>query len=72
MKAISQEGRRRSRKSHRSASKIILNVRDLSNEMHLKEYGLTTLTSRRLRRDQMEMLRILKGDEYIDTRSIFS
>ena len=39
---------------------MIPELRDLSYEEHLKEYGLTTLT-RRLRGDQIEVFKILNG-----------
>ena len=39
--------------------------------MRLKECGLTTLESRRLREDQIEVFKILNGYENID-RNIFS
>ena len=54
------------------AIKIITNLRDISYEMRLKECGLTTLETRRLRRDQIEVFKILNhGYENID-RNIFS
>jgi len=39
--------------------------------MLLKECGLTTLATKRLRRDQIEVFKILNGYENID-RNIFS
>ena len=39
------------------ATKIIPELRDLSYEERLKECGLTTLETRRLRRDQTEVFR---------------
>ena len=39
--------------------------------MHLRECGLTTIETRRLRGDQIEVFRILDGYENID-RNIFS
>ena len=47
----------------RRASKIILELRDLSYEERLKECGLTTLETRRLRGDQIEVFKILNGYE---------
>ena len=46
-------------------------LRNISYEMHLKECGLTTLETRRLRGDQIEVFKILNGYENID-RNIFS
>ena len=43
---------------HRRAAKMILKLRDISYEMCLKECGLTTLETRRLRRDQTKELNI--------------
>ena len=45
-------------------------LRDISYEMRLKECGLATLGNRRLRRDQIEVVKILNGYENID-RNIF-
>ena len=36
---------------------MIQNLRDLSYEMHLRECGLTTLETRRLRGDQIEVFK---------------
>ena len=55
----------------RRAIKIIPEPRNLSYEERLKECGLTTLDTRRLRRDQIENVKILNGYENID-RTIFS
>ena len=43
--------------------------RNISYEMRLKECGLTTLETRRLRGDQIKMLKILNGCEHIDRTS---
>ena len=53
----------------RRATKIIQKLRNISYEMRLKECGLTTLETRRLR-DQIEVFKILNGYENID-RNIF-
>ena len=53
----------------RRATKMIPELRDLSYEEHLKECGLTTLETRRLR-DQIEVFKILNGYENID-RNVF-
>ena len=50
---------------------MIPKLRNISYEIRLKECGLTTLETRRLRRDQIEVFKILNGYENID-RNIFS
>ena len=45
---------------------MIPKLRNISYEMRLKECGLTTLETRRLRGDQIEVLKILYGYENID------
>ena len=50
----------------RRATKMITELRDLSNEECLKECGLTTLETRRLRGDQIEVFKLLNGYENID------
>ena len=57
-------------KIQRRATKMIPELRDLSYEEHLKECGLTTQETRRLRGDQTEVFKILNGYENID-RTIF-
>ena len=54
----------------RRATKMI-KLRDLSYEERLRECVLTTLETRRLRGDQIEVFKILNGYENID-RNIFS
>ena len=54
------------------ATKIIPELRDLSYEERLKECGLTTLETRRLRGDQIEVFKILNGYENIDRNMFFS
>ena len=54
----------------RRATKMIPKLRNISYELRLKECGLTTLETRRLR-DQIEVFKILNGYENID-RNIFS
>ena len=56
----------------RRATKMIPELRDLSYEERLKECGLTTLETRRLRGDQIEVFRILNGYENIDRTMFFS
>ena len=45
---------------------MISKLRNISYEMRLKECGLTTLETRRLRGDQIEVFKILNGYENID------
>ena len=40
---------------HKRATKIIPNRRDISYEMHLRECGLTTMKTTKLRGDQIEV-----------------
>ena len=56
----------------RRATKMIQKLRNISYEMRLKECGLTTLETRRLRGDQIEVLKILNGYENIDRNIFFS
>ena len=53
----------------RRATKMIQKLRNISSEMRLKECGLTTLETRRLRGDQIEVFKILNG--YILTEFFF-
>ena len=55
----------------RRATKIIPELRDLSYESCLLECGLTTLGTRKLRGDPIEVLRIVNGFEYIDRNMFF-
>ena len=50
---------------------IITGLRDLSYDARLKECGLTTLETRRLRGDQIEVFKILNGHENIDPNIFF-
>ena len=52
---------------HRRATKMSPELRDLSYEERLKECGLTTLETRRLRGDQIEVFKILNGYENINS-----
>ena len=47
---------------------MIQTPRNITYEMRLKECGLTTLETRRLR-DQIEVFKILNGYEYLFSRS---
>ena len=58
-------------KIQRRATKLIPGLRDLSYEERLKECGLTTLETRRLRGDQIEVFKILNGYENIDSNIFF-
>ena len=56
----------------RRATKMIPKLRNISYEMRLRECGLTTLETRRLRGDQIEVFKILNGYENIDRYNIFT
>ena len=56
----------------RRATKMIPKLRNISYEMRLKECGLTTLETRRLRGDQIEVFKILTGYENIDRNIVFT
>ena len=58
-------------KIQRRATKLIPGLRDLTYEERLKECGLTTLETRRLRGDQIEVFKILNGYENIDSNIFF-
>ena len=51
---------------------MIPELRDLSYEEHLKECGLTTLETRRLRGDQIEVSKTLNVHENSDKNIFFS
>ena len=52
-------------------NRLIPGLRDLRYEKRLKECGLTTLETRRLRGDQIEVFKILNGYENIDSNIFF-
>ena len=56
----------------RRATKMIPELRDLSYEERLKECGLTTVETRRLRGVQSEVFKILNGYENFDRNIFFS
>ena len=58
-------------KIQRRATKLIPELRDLTHEERLKECGLTTLDTRRLRGDQLEVFKILNSYENIDFNIFF-
>ena len=58
-------------KIQRRATKLIPELRDLTYEERLKECGLTTLETRRVRGDQIEVFKILNGYENIDSNIFF-
>ena len=55
----------------RRVVKMISGLRDLSYESRRLERGLTTLETRRLRGDQIEVFKIVNGYEDIDTNTFF-
>ena len=50
---------------------MIPELRDLSYESRLLQYGLTTLETRRLRGDQIEVFKIVNGYEDVDRNMFF-
>ena len=50
---------------------MILELRDLSYDSRLLRCGLTTLETRRLRGDQVEVLKIVNGYEDVDRNMFF-
>ena len=58
-------------KIQRRVTKLIPGLRDLRYDERLKECGLTTLETRRLRGDQIEVFKILNGYENIDSNIFF-
>ena len=58
-------------KMQRRATKLIPGLRYLRYEERLKECELTTLETRRLRGDQIEVFKILNGYENIDSNIFF-
>ena len=59
-------------KIQRRATKLITGLRDLTYAERLKECGLTTIETRRLRGDQIEAFKTLNGYENIDSNIFFS
>ena len=55
----------------RRATKIILELRDLSYESCLLQCSLTTLETRRLRGDQIEVFKIVNSYEEVDRNMFF-
>ena len=55
----------------RRATKMIPEIRDLSYESRLLQCGLTTLETRRLRGDQIEVFKIANGYEDVDRNMFF-
>ena len=58
-------------KIQRRATKLIPELRDLTYEERLKECGLSTLETRRLRGDKIEVYKVLNGYENIDYNIFF-
>ena len=71
MESISQERHRYARTIQRRATKFITGLRYLIYEERLKKCGLTTLETRRLRGDQIEVIKILNGYDNIDSNFFF-
>ncbi len=55
----------------RKATKLIPELRDLRYEERLQECGLTTLETRRLSGDKIDVFNILNGYENIDSNIFF-
>ena len=55
----------------RRATKMIPELRDVSYESRLLQCGLTTLETRRLRGDQIEVFKIVNGYEDVDRNMFF-
>ena len=55
----------------RRANKMIPELRDLSYKTRLLQCGLTTLETRRLRGDQIELYKIVNGYEDVDRNMFF-
>ena len=60
------------KKIQRRATKLVPGLRDLRYEERRKEYGLTTLETRRLSGDKIEVFNILNGYENIYSNIFFS
>ena len=58
-------------KIERRATKLIPELRYLTYEERLKECGMTTQETRRLRGDQIEVFKILNGYGNIDSNIVF-
>ena len=66
MKDSEQEGYSYTRKSSEENNQQITKLRTISYEMFLKECGLTTVETRRLRGGQIDVFIMLNGYENID------
>ena len=59
-------------KVQRKATKMMPKLMNISHEMRLKECGLTTIKTRRLRGDQIEVLKMFNGYGNIDRNVFFT
>ena len=58
-------------RTQQRANKMIPDLRDLSYENRLLQCGLTTLETRRLRGNQIEVFKIVNGYEDVDSNMFF-
>ena len=58
-------------KIQRRATKLIPGLRDFRYEERLRESGLTTIETRKLRGDQIEVFKILNGNANTDSNFFF-
>ena len=71
MEAISKKDIDKLERIQRRETKMIPELRDLIYESHLLQCGLTTLETRRLRGDQIEVFKIVNGYEDVGSNMFF-